>query len=249
VDEAVRRLDAMKTREPAGRTTPKAKRDAMRARRDAEQDLARTVARGEALIGDGLALLEKLMAIEATLERTSYIGSAYKRRALVNAAAGRSAQVIDRDLQLMAAAYASAQKIGEQNNGGDVFYPAVNRLVAEVALNAGKSRWRTLDPATVSIVKASLESSEPGFWSVVGAIELDQYQALAKRRLAAAAPKLEKAYADLHRRVKSTRMWASVYDTGCLVLPSYATRAGAKERTAAMALLAQLRDFAHSATE
>ena len=249
VDEAVRHRDAMKQREPDGRPAPKAKRHATRARRDAEEALAKTVARAEGLIADGLALLEKLMAIDATLERTSYIGSAYKRRALVNAAAGRGAQIIERDLQLMAAAYASAQKIGEQSKGGDVFYPAVNRLVAEVALNAGKPRWRTLDPATVGIVKASLESSEPGFWSVVGAIELDQYKALAKRRLAAAAPKLEKAYADLHRRVKSTRMWASVYDTGCLVLPTYATRSAGKEKTAAMALLAQLRDFAHPATE
>jgi hypothetical protein len=40
-------------------------------------------------------------------------------------------------------------------------------------------------------------------------------------------------------------MWASVYDTACLVLPNYAARAGGKERTAALELLAQLRGFAH----
>ena len=50
-------------------------------------------------------------------------------------------------------------------------------------------------------------------------------------------------------REASTRMWASVYDTGCLVLPSYANRASAKEKTAALALLAQLRGFAHPIAE
>jgi hypothetical protein len=49
----------------------------------------------------------------------------------------------------------------------------------------------------------------------------------------------------LHKRVTATRMWASVYDTACLVLPSYASRATGKERAAANELLAQLRSFAH----
>jgi hypothetical protein len=40
-------------------------------------------------------------------------------------------------------------------------------------------------------------------------------------------------------------MWASVYDTACLVLPNYASRAKGKERAAANELLVQLRGFAH----
>ena len=44
-------------------------------------------------------------------------------------------------------------------------------------------------------------------------------------------------------------MWASVYDTACLVLPNYASRATGKERTAANELLAQLRGFAHPQEE
>jgi len=36
-----------------------------------------------------------------------------------------------------------------------------------------------------------------------------------------------------------------VYDTACLVLPNYASRATGKEREAAKELLAQLRSFAH----
>jgi hypothetical protein len=56
---------------------------------------------------------------------------------------------------------------------------------------------------------------------------------------------LARAYQDLHKRVTATRMWASVYDTACLVLPNYASRAAGKERTAAEELLVQLRGFAH----
>ena len=118
-----------------------------------------------------------------------------------------------------------------------------------MALNAGRGKWRTLDPERVEIIRKSLKASEPDFWSVVGEIELDQYEALAKRRLASARPKLEKAYEDLHRRVRSTRMWASVYDTACLVLPNYAGRTTGKEKAAAAALLEQLRGFAHPVSE
>ena len=117
--------------------------------------------------------------------------------------------------------------------------------MAEVALNAGRGKWRTLDPKRVGIIRDSLKKSEPHFWSVVGEIELDQYHALAKRRLASARSKLEKAYVDVHRRVPSTRMWASVYDQASVVLPNYAARATGKETAAAQALLEQLRRFAH----
>ena len=40
-------------------------------------------------------------------------------------------------------------------------------------------------------------------------------------------------------------MWASVYDTACLVLPNYARRAKGPEKAAAYALLEKLRRFAH----
>jgi len=40
-------------------------------------------------------------------------------------------------------------------------------------------------------------------------------------------------------------MWASVYDTACLVLPNYARRAKGPEKAAAHALFEKLRRFAH----
>ena len=116
-----------------------------------------------------------------------------------------------------------------------------------MALNPGTRRW-TLDRETIRVLRKSLQAksaTDPDFWSVVGETEIDQYEALAGRRLAAARKQLEKAYEDLHKRVTATRMWASVYDTACLVLPNYASRATGKERAAANELLAQLRTFAH----
>ena len=248
VDRARRHLDDMMGQAAARGLTPKARAEAVRARVAAEKAMRAAVKRADGLIAAALELLESLVAIEQTLERHSLIGSSYKRRALVNGAAGRTQQVT-RDLERMAASYAAAEAMGRKAGTGNTFYPAANCLVADVALHAGTGRWRGLDRERVTVIREHLSTRDPDFWSVVGDIELDQYEALAKRRLAAARPSLEKAYRDLQRRVRSTRMWASVYDTACLVLATYAARATGRERAAAQALLAQLRGFAHPAAE
>jgi hypothetical protein len=204
------------------------------------------VTRAGALLDDALAMIVKLTALGATLERLSLAGSIYKRRALVNLAAGRRTQA-DRDLRLMKARYAEAGALGTEARSTSVFYPAENCLVADVALNAGRGRWRTLDAERLALVRQSLEAAEPDFWTVVGRIDLDLYAALAGRRLRTAGPKLARAYADLHRRVRSARLWGSVYDTASLTLPAYAGRASAVEKKAALVLLSQLQSYAHPA--
>jgi hypothetical protein len=247
VDRAVRDRDALRRRERSADATPQARAAARRARTDAERTVKNALARADGLIDDAIELLDKLVAIEPTMERVSLIGSAYKRKALVDGAAGRRARV-RRDLQQMRASYLAAQREGERSGGDDLYYPATNRLTAEVALNAGTPRWRSLDRATVALVRKSLQArrvADPDFWSVVGETELDQYEAIAAGRLARARAELTRAYDDLHTRVTATRMWGSVYDTACLVLPNYASRAKGRERTAALDLLARLRLFAH----
>jgi hypothetical protein len=75
---------------------------------------------------------------------------------------------------------------------------------------------------------------------------LEEYQAIAARKLAARQKHLERRYKDLHARATSRRLWASVYDNGLLVLESYARRStSVKERTAAEALVMTLGTFAH----
>jgi hypothetical protein len=247
VDKAMRHLDEMGAREKTSGQTGKARAAARRARMDGDRALRKAVRRADGLIDQSLELLRKLIAVEQTMERASLIGSAYKRRALVDGAAGRRAR-IRRHLQQMRASYQDAQEVGEKSGAADVYYPAANRLTADVALHAGTRRWRSLDRETARIVRKSLQAksaTDPDFWSVVGETELDQYEALAGRKLAAVRGQLAKAYEDLHKRVTATRMWASVYDTACLVLPNYASRASGRERAAANELLAQLRGFAH----
>jgi hypothetical protein len=247
VDQSMRHLDAVKAGEKAGARTRKARAAARRARVDAERSLREAVTRADDLLNDSLALLTKLNSVERTMERASLIGSAYKRKALIDGAAGRRA-AIQRDLQQMKASYQEAQEIGAKNGSSSLHYPASNRLAADVALNAGARRQRGFDRETARVIEMSLKAeaaTDPGFWSVVGEIELDQYEALAKRKLAPARPRLERAYDDLHKRVAATRMWASVYDTACLVLPNYASRATGKEKVAALELLVKLRGLAH----
>ena len=246
VDQAQRHLDKMKAREKARGLADKARRAARRAHVDAQRSLRLAVERADNLIDESLALLTKLVAVKQTMERASLIGSAYKRRALVDGAAGRRGRM-QRDLRQMSVSYRNAEIVGAASGSSDLFYPLSNRLAAEVAQHAGKPRWRSLDRKTANILRASLKakSEDPDFWSVVGETELDQYDALAQKKLASALKKLNRAYQDLHKRVTATRMWASVYDTACLVLPNYASRTTGKERAAANDLLAQLRTFAH----
>jgi hypothetical protein len=148
----------------------------------------------------------------------------------------------------MQAAYQQAQELGEKNGTTDLLYPVSNRFSAAVALHAGAGRSRSLDHGTARMLRQTLQAksaTDPDFWSVVGETELDQYEALVARKLAPARSQLSRAYEDLHQRVTATRMWATVYDTACLVLPRYAGNAKGKEKAAAYELLAQLRRFAH----
>jgi CHAT domain-containing protein len=247
VDHAARALADRRKSEKAAGQTPRARAAARRARLDAEQSLRKAITRADRLIAQSLQLLTRLIALEPTMERASLIGAAYKRSALVDGVAGRRARVAP-GLRKMRAAYKHAQELGEKSGAPNLYYPAANRLTADVALHAGTRQWRSLDRQTADMVRSSLQTksaTDPDFWSVVGEAELDQYEALAARKLAPVRKQLSRAYEDLHKRVTATRMWSSVYDTACLVLPNYASRATGKERAAANELLAQLRSFAH----
>jgi hypothetical protein len=247
VDRAARDLDERKGNEKKGGHTTRTRAAARRARLDAERSLKAAITRADRLIAQSLEVLTRLIAMGQTMERASLIGSAFKRAALVNDVAGRRARA-EQALRQMRAAYREAQDVGEKAGDADVYYPAANRLTAEVALNAGKARWRSLDRETADRLRKTLKSrsaTDPDFWSVVGETELDQCEALAARKLAPIRSQLSKAYEDLHTRVTATRMWGSVYDTACLVLPNYARRASGRETTAANELLAQLRSYAH----
>ena len=150
-------------------------------------------------------------------------------------------------IEAMKLHYRRAEAIARARQAPDLFYPALNYLAADLALNAGRHGWKGLDSATVEATRTSLESknlTDPDFWSVVGETELELYLALAGGKLASTQKSLERSYQDLYRRVSAPWMWSSVYDTTHFVLQQYLVRTSVKENKAAETLLACLAAFA-----
>lgn len=251
VDKAQRDRDEIRRQADAAPSAAKARGSLRHALAEAEKKLRESIRDGSRSVSKSLDLLRKLQGVENTMERQSLVGSAYKRQALIEAAAGRQRQV-ERNLRQMKASYERARVIGRNSGATDLYYPASNCLVADVALNAGRRGWRGLDAAIRESVRQSLNAKkghDANFWSVVGEIELRQFEALAAKKLMSERGPIERAYQDLYKRVKAARMWGSVYDTAFLVLRSYAERASGREKDAGNALIELLRMFAHPDAE
>jgi tetratricopeptide (TPR) repeat protein len=196
-------------------------------------------------IEQAIAFLHQIAALEPSMERESLCGSAYKRLALLEAAAKRPRQEAQA-IRNMLEHYGRAEALGRKNRL-DFFYPAMNRMAAELALQAGPRTLSGFMSRAFDEVRQALADKtheDPDFWSVVGLIELDVYKALASRNLAGELDDISRAYDDLHKKLSTTWTWKSVYETGRFVLPKYAARASAGERTAANALLKTLAGFA-----
>jgi hypothetical protein len=213
----------------------------------AERALRRSLVAARSSIRDAIALLEKLVAVQPTMERESLYGSAYKRLALVAAAAGRPADE-RQAIEAMKIHYQRAVAIGREREASNVFYPGLNYLAAELALNTGRRGWKGIDASVVEATGKSLDArtlADPDFWSVAGQTELRLYKALAgDGQLSSARDSIDLGFQDLHNRVSAAWMWASVYDNARFVLQKYAARAKGKEGKAAAALLDRLATFA-----
>jgi hypothetical protein len=205
----------------------------------AQAAFRQTLAEARALVEGGIASLEQLSKIEPTMERESLCASAYKRLAIIEAEAG-DASAEARAVAKMAQHYEAAERIGLGARLPDAFYPAMNRIAAELVANAGRKGWRGLDNGAIASVRAALAAQanqDPNFWRVVGLTELDMYEALARGKLARSLPSIERDYDDLHNRVGAPWLWRSVYDQARFVLGKYAARASGDEKAAATRLL------------
>jgi hypothetical protein len=197
-------------------------------------------------VKDALTLLDKLLAMQSTIERESIYGSACKRLALIEAA-GRRPTEERHAIEAMKLHYQRAAEIARENQAADLFYPALNYLAADLVLNAARPGWKGLDASIVEATRASLDAknlADPDFWSVVGQTELRLYTALAVGKFTNQRESLEKEYQDLYRRVSAPWMWSSVYDTTNFVLQHYSAHASTKENNAAKTLLAFLARYA-----
>ena len=81
--------------------------------------------------------LERVVAVQPSIERESLLGSAWKRLALVEAIAGRPRDELAA-IASMQASYAKAEARARDSHHPELFYPALNRMAAELILNAGK---------------------------------------------------------------------------------------------------------------
>jgi pimeloyl-ACP methyl ester carboxylesterase/tetratricopeptide (TPR) repeat protein len=197
-------------------------------------------------IHEAIALLDKLVSLKPTMERESLLGSAYKRLALVEELAGKpkaEAEAIAR----MKEHYENAEALGKEGGLANLFYPAMNRLAADLALNAGRREWKGLDASDLAEIRQGLAAKardDPDFWSVVGQTELSLYEALGKGDLSKKRASLEHEYDGHHTRVSAQWLWASARDQLRFLLPKYAGRTTGAEREAARALLTHLEELA-----
>jgi tetratricopeptide (TPR) repeat protein len=244
VREAAKARDAMdrKARRD-GKLTPQ-ERVALQAAERAVRDAA--LAAG-APLREALATLERLIGLQPTMERESLAGSACKRMAMVEREAGRSAEAAAA-VQQMKLHYARAEALGSSTESTERYYPALNRMAAELVVEAARPGWRGFDAAATAAVRQHLverSRDDPDFFSVAGLTELRVYDAVAAKQLAPALAAIDAEYSELHRRVSGTHYWRSVHDTARFVLEAYAERVGsAAEKQASAALLDLLEGFA-----
>ncbi len=172
-----------------GRTARQSARAACAARpcraahKESEPATRAQLAQARSEIRAALATLEGLTQLQPSIERQNLCGSAWKRLALVEAIAKRPNE--ERiAISNMKASYARAEALARATNFAALFYPALNRMAAELIVDAGKPGWTKFDSATLDDVRESLTlraRDDPDFWSFIGMIELRTYQAMAEQ--------------------------------------------------------------------
>jgi len=197
-------------------------------------------------IHKALTLLEGLAASRSTLETYSLWGSAYKRLSMLERAEGHG-KAETRALEDMRRQYYRAEEIARASHDPRAFYPALNRMAAELASRAGRSEWKGLDRRGLEYASAaatSLVTVEPDFWSLIALGELNLYDAISSLKLASRRAAILRQFDDIHIRVSAQHLWRSVYENAAFVLIPYARRTSDRERVAAETLLDHLRHFA-----
>lgn len=216
----------------------------LRARRG---ETMQDAAQGRDEIRAAIQQLERVVAIAPTSEREGLLGSAFKRLAMLE---GQSRQRAARSaMAQMAAHYHQAEELALKNNADNLYYPAMNRMSAELILNFSQPNWPGFAAADVAAVRQSLQKKvmeDADFWSVVGLTELHIYEALAQRQLAKALGDILAELQDLKARVSAPHLWDSVFAQARFTLQPYigASRIPAAEHEAANKLLAQLQNNA-----
>ena len=221
------------------RSRTKAKKPARAPRTAVPSAEVVTAALGE--IGKARELLDRLIAVDPSVERLALCGSLHKHEAMIHATAG-SSQAELAALAEMRTRYRAARDLARSTASPDLFYPMMNVLTAELAGPAdGRPRLAAADLAAIRESLAGRVAVSPDFWSVVGQTELKMYEAVAAGSLAAVHEPLRREFSEHHQRVSAPHLWGSVCDNATLILSRYVREHTGAEQKAAVTLLDALR--------
>lgn len=189
-------------------------------------------------------LLDTMLALAPTYERESIRGSGFKRLAMLEAKAGRPDQETTA-IKEMYKHYSAAETMARKTQAHPFFYPAMNRIAAQLALFDGA---KPLDQTEIKALQESMSSVPPDFWSVVGQTELELFVSVSDGRLSEAVDRLIKGFREHYLRVSNPRMWGSVLDNATFVLSRYQRCAKPSEAMAADRLIGELKARANGLT-
>ena len=169
---------------------------------------------------EAILMLEGLNTIQTSAERQSLWASAYKRKAMVHKTDNRKDDALNAVAQ-MQQRYLRAEELGRAGGGTDWFYPALNKIAAQVITYLHDRANKPFDAAAAALLAHGLEQkihAAPDFQSVVSRIELSIYCALAGDTLPADVGTILAQFDDLFVRAKAPRYWNSVRDQFTFVL-------------------------------
>jgi tetratricopeptide (TPR) repeat protein len=191
-------------------------------------------------IKEGIKIVQNIVALQASMERYSLLGSTYKRLALLYRMGGNAGEET-KAVEEMRAHYSRAEKLGRRKHVPNLFYPQMSLLAVNFA-TGGEPDRRLLADARQSLEMQSRDT--PGFWSIAGLIELRTYEALLQEgELQKSLPLILSEYEDLHARIATVDLWRSIREQAQFVLEPYSARASQGDREAAGEILDRLRAF------
>ena len=229
--EVLRLVDAAPRRTTATAGRAKNRRGSSSAALRKMTDAARRVIATEA------KRLRSLPMLGTAFDREMFVGAAMKQLALVENAAGRRSAEREA-IRQMKRCYLRALEGRRKSGFPDIYHPAVDVIVAQLAL--GESVDRALFDEARQSLRAK-ESDGPTFWSVVGQTELTLFKAIDRKHLSIEKRRILTSYDDVAKRMRGSVHWHMVYDTASFVLSRYRRQARRAESKACDEILDYLR--------
>ena len=193
--------------------------------------------------------LQTLCSLQPTAERLSLCGSAHKRLAMLDTLAGSTA-LAQGAMASALAFYEKAEALAQATDDPRLYYPALNRMALAFAHGGGRADWAGFDAAHSALVRRKLQRAaqhDPAFDNQMGLIELDLYEAAARKNLAGVETALIGALRNLRLKAPGLNGWQSAADQTELVLGAYKVYASAREKAAAQAVVDALDELAKDA--